>query len=256
MKPHSKKGLYYSALLHGAVFLVLAAGALLSTLLKQPEPHVFHLKAPPLTAQKGTLPTSASEPALPIPIDLPAIESARPLPKPSPPAPKKTVERVRQSEPAAKPMSHDQFVKKFSPPKPTKTQPRPRKKPPPDIPAIDTSGIRKELSRNLSTNISKAESSEVSEAEQNQLMAFQDKIYALLDETWKKPKNLSGTNYGATVRFVVTAEGRIHFQEFLQSSGNEIFDASVRAAFTDAGPAEPPPWGKPVQMVLTFRLTE
>ena len=243
MKIHSKKGLLYSALIHGLVLLLLAVGTFLSAFQKRPQPHVFHLQAPP-----GNV-----SPQMPFPVELPSLESARPLPKP--PTKQKPVKKV--SPTAAKPMSHDQFVKNYAQPNPEKrAKPPASKKNPPVVPSIDVASIRHDLNRNLSGLNSNTQDRTLSAIEQNRLRAFQNKIYGLLDQAWRKPQNLSGTQYAATVRFTVTVEGGILFQEFLKPSGNEIFDSSVRAAFSQAGAAESPPWGEPAQMVLTFRLTE
>ncbi len=245
MNIHSKKGLYYSALIHGLVLLLLVAGTFLNAVQKRPEPHVFHLQTPPVNVSKEK--PFADEPALPLTVDLPSLESARPLPKP--------VEKVNQSE--TKPMTHDQFVKDYAQPNPEqRARPPAFKKNPPVVPSIDISGIREDLSRNLSGINTNTQGRALSAVEQNRLRAFQNKIYDLLDQAWRKPQNFSGAQYAATVRFIVTMEGRILFQEFLKTSGSEIFDSTVLAAFSQAEMAESPPWGEPAQMVLTFRLTE
>ncbi len=256
MKNHSKKGLYYSALIHGLVLLLLVAGTFLSAFQKQPEPHVFHLQAPP-----GNIPSevpSVSQPAPPLSVELPTLESARPLPQPPPPR-QKPIPKVNKSvnKPAAKPMSHDQFVKNYAQTNPAKrTRPPTKRKNPPLVPSIDITSISEELNRNLSSPNSTAEDRALAAEEQSRLKTFQNKIYELLNRAWRKPQNLSGAQYVATVRFTVTMDGRVLFQELSKPSGNEIFDSSIRAAFSQVGAAEPPPWGKPAQMVLTFRLTE
>ena len=180
---------------------------------KRPEPHVFHLQTPPVNVSKEK--PFADEPALPLTVDLPSLESARPLPKP--------VEKVNQSE--TKPMTHDQFVKDYAQPNPEqRARPPAFKKNPPVVPSIDISGIREDLSRNLSGINTNTQGRALSAVEQNRLRAFQNKIYDLLDQAWRKPQNFSGAQYAATVRFIVTMEGRILFQEFLKTSGSEIFD--------------------------------
>ncbi len=255
MNIHSKKGLYYSALIHGLVLLLLVAGTFLSAFQKHPEPHVFHLQAPPSNVSREMPPNY--EPALPFTVELPSLESAQPLPKPPPR--QKPVAKVSKPapKPAAKPMSHDQFVKNYDQPKPRKrARPPVSKKNPPVVQKIDVKSIREDLNRNLTGLNFNTQDRAVSAVEQNRLKAFQNNIYELLDQAWRKPKNLSGAQYTATVRFMVTVEGGILFQEFLKPSGNEIFDSSVRAAFSQAGAAESPPWGEPAQMVLTFRLIE
>ncbi len=256
MSNQSKKGFYYSALLHGVVFLLMAAGTLLSTLLKRPEPpHVFRLSPPPLTdSRKNAVPLAEIEP-MRLPMDLPALETAPPLPKPKPVRKPVVVEK----KPEAKAMSHDQFVKNYSNPKPVKKKnPTTRNNPPPTVIPIDVSGVAEELTRNLSASNSTADSAEVGvpEMDRVELQAFQDQVYGLLDRVWKKPQNLSGDQYTATVRFVVTEEGRILFREFLRESGNELFDTSVKNAFSSAGTTGNPPGGQSIQMTLTFRLTD
>ena len=90
----------------------------------------------------------------------------------------------------------------------------------------------------------------------NALLAYNQRLSAMLSRAWSKPSGLSGVNLYVEVIFYVAPNGRISNIRLNPSSGNRAFDQSVLAAFQKVGSAGATPTGDGHTFTKRFRMTD
>jgi len=86
----------------------------------------------------------------------------------------------------------------------------------------------------------------------SQLASYWERLVAQLRALHEKPAELDD-GLQARVEFTIRADGTISDVRILKSSGNEVFDASVVAAFRRLGGLGVPPAGSTGTQQITFR---
>ncbi len=252
MNAKSRAGAFIlSIIFHLAILVLIVMGVLFKPTPK-PLPMIFEMVSPPNTGEVADiventeieftpqeiepLPEPIPEPEpLPIPEPVPVP----PKPKPKPPEP-----------PKPKTLSYEEFIRQQGKPKPQKV----RKTQPKKIvaPKIDTSAIRANLNELLvdSSNVRN-----MSTGEQDALMSYLSGIKAALKRAWQKPSGLSN-NLKCTVRFDVSAGGKLLSPRIVSSSGNSEFDTSVLQAFKNIRNFGPTPHGRSEFIQIVFRMAD
>ncbi|MFW6218321.1 MAG: energy transducer TonB [Verrucomicrobiota bacterium] len=243
-----------SVILHLVVLLCLFLGTIVEAFRPKEPVHVFEMVSPPAeTAEESSEP--ASEP--PPPVELPEVAPLEPLPdieisEPAPPepapAPRERPE-PKPAEPEPKRMSYEEFLKQ-NPVKEPKPQPV-RSKPKFNRPVIDAPKLVIPDATAQNPN-----PQQLSQSDMNELAAYNARLRARLDAAWNKPENLGGVRIEATVRFDVSAGGRITNVRLVPSSGNAAFDQSVKAAFSRIADAGPTPTRQGHTFSMTFRMVD
>lgn len=233
------------------IHLVVLFGLLLATIVQAFKPketiHVFEVFETP-SEQSTQVAVDTPPPVEPIaPLDLPDIPDVvtptPPVPTPPPPAP------TRDTTPAPAPpklMSADDFfkdnpIKERKPQTPRPTQP------------IKQIVIKTPVINIPNATVTTPSDRNMSPQEQDALSRYASQINARLNSAWIKPASLANAGLVSEVSFDVSASGRISNIRFRPSSGNTIFDESIRAAFRKVTTAGPTPTGKMHTIKLTFR---
>ena len=245
----TKKALWCSASLHVLVLLVLLGGSFLGWHWRRYEPPVFALVPPPEEAvEAGDQPlpqdSADSSVALPRPDETQQLtevsqQVAVGSPEPAPPT------RV----------SYRNFVRDHGDPRDLPEPFRGREPPKVVVPTIDTESIRSHLERVL-TRIERQPTEVASPRERDRESEYLSRVRKSINDAWRKPRGLSGREYQAVVEFSVVPEGAIGAVDFVQSSGNELFDNSVMAAFDRVRTVDSPPSGQDYRLRLTFQMIE
>ncbi|MDP4643533.1 MAG: TonB C-terminal domain-containing protein [Opitutales bacterium] len=235
------------------IHLVVLFGLLLATIVQAFKPkekiHVFEVFETP-SEQFAQVAVDTPPPVEPVePLDLPDIPDVVTPPPPAPTPPPPTPTPTRDTSPAPAPpklMSAAEFFKD-----------NPRKEPNPQTPR-PTQPIKQIVIKTPVINIPNAtvttpSDRNMSPQEQDALSRYASQINARLNSAWIKPASLANAGLVSEVSFDVSASGRISNIRFNPSSGNTIFDESIRAAFRKVSSAGPTPTGKMHTIKLTFR---
>jgi len=242
MKTDSKKAFLISSLLHAGFFLMLLAVSLIGMIRKPIPLHVFTLHTPPQAGQRIAVPVeneTAVAFALPQidPVVPPPRQIQRPVPDP---------QSVRPAE-SVKPISYEDFVRQHGAPREVVVA-----EPPPkavEVRSINIDSIRETLRDANPAPPSRNDS-------RDGIMRYLGGLKARINQAWLKPASLSGRPFEAVVEFLVLSDGRLSEVRIVRSSGNEIFDASVRAAFSKVPGLGPTPDSNAYRPRLTFRMVE
>lgn len=261
MKANSQKAFVFSSLLHALVLGSLAVAAFLPGCEEEEAPHVFELVSAP--AMSNPLPTAESPPAdeapqlqparIPDlaemdPLDIPEVQPApapAPTPKPTPQPKPKPLPKV----------SYTDFIEE-NPREAPRTQPTPRPRPQIERPRISTEELRRDLESIVVPRTGEIQVRQMTAAETDLLAAYRDRLKSLLDAAYRKPSGLYGREFSTRVQFTVSTRGVITGVRIVQSSGNEIFDQSVRDAFARVGNVGAPPGGKAITFQLPFEMSD
>jgi len=152
-------------------------------------------------------------------------------PEPEPPEP--------QPEPEPEPAraSYEEFIRLHGRPEPRAPRPTPTPR------SVDVPEIRvdhSELNQILTASQSDLVAS-MSQSEQRAILSYGQALSARLDAAWIRPPSLSGQNLATSVSFRVTRSGELVDVRIVRSSGQSMFDDSVREVFRTVGRADPPP---------------
>ncbi len=250
----NKPALLTAVALHGLIVVVAVVFAVLDRLRTEEPVHVFELVSladePPSPDPAPTPPAPAPEPD-PEPLTVEELEELReipPLPEPPrpeppppdpPPAPAPEPPRQVRFEDWARDRNLPERVQRVEPrPRPAAPQPR-----------IETN-IRERL-REVS-DLRVEDFRAASSREQSEMEAYLNTIRARLRAAFEPV----GVDHVARVRFEVGADGRIGRVDFIERSGNPVFDESVRRTFQSIGRFPPPPSGRAHSWTTTFRSTD
>jgi len=251
MNSKSRTGAFIlSTLFHLAILALMIFGVLFKPA-KKPVPMIFEMISPP---NVGELPdfaegteiefTPQEIDPIPEPIPEPILEPVpvppKPKPKPKPPPP-----------PEPKKLSYEEYLRQrggeIKPQKVRKTQPKKI-----TAPTIDTSDIRKNLNELL---VDSSSVSQMSASAQSALNRYFSSIKPALKRAWQKPTNL-GNNLKCTVRFDISAGGKLLSPRITSSSGNSEFDASVLQAFKHIRGLGPTPDRRSYPLEIVFRMAD
>ena len=242
MKRDSKKAFLIASLLHAGFFLMLLAVSLAGMLRKPIPLHVFTLHTPPRTGERPAAPAeNEAAVAFALPQIDPVVPPPRQIQRPVPiPQPVRTVEPV-------KPISYEDFVRRHGAPREVSVAaPSPRTV---EVRAIDFDSIREALRDPGAAPQPRTDA-------RDGVMRYLGVLKAHINQAWLKPASLSGRPFEAVVEFLVPPDGRVSEVRIVRSSGSEIFDASVQAAFSKAPGLGPTPDGNAYRPRLTFRMVE
>lgn len=237
----NKPALWMSVGLHFLVVLVAVFIAVIDRFRAEEPVHVFELVS---VAQEPPAPEPARTPAEPEPeaLTLDELEELREIPPPPetpPPAPVPEPPRQVRVEDWARDRNLPERVRRVEP----------RQRPAPRTPRIETN-IRERL-REVS-DLRVEDYRAASSREQSEMEAYLDTLRARLRAAFEPV----GVDHVARVRFEVAADGRIGRVEFVERSGNPVFDDSVRRTFQSIGRFPPPPSGRAHHWTTTFRSTD
>ncbi len=87
-----------------------------------------------------------------------------------------------------------------------------------------------------------------------QFLTYQQMVKAMIDRNWDKPTDLYADKLYAIVIFSVSKYGVISNIRFERSSGNEVFDKTVRDAFARTGSVGNNPEGESSELRLHFKM--
>jgi TonB family protein len=280
MRPTSSKAFVLASVVHVAFAILVLILTLWKPADKKPEPVVFQMFAPPSASPVTNAPPAEPEiqpvafnftPPEPPPQPPPRPAPTPPPPTPPPPtpppppvpapAPKPTPPPPKPPEPAPKPppppspptVSFDQFRQQ----NPQRQQPAPRPTPAPQpvtAQRIDTTAITRQLESALSS-AQMTQVSQQSSTDQAALNSYFDRIKSAVRGAWSKPHGLHDA-LRVTIRFDVSADGRLTNVAVASSSGNSIYDESVLDAFRRVGSVGPSPDRKAYSLRLEFRMTD
>lgn len=244
-----KKGLLVSLAGHGAILAVLLLGAVVAWLLR-PEPPEFVFELAAEAPARALVPVEE-------PRDLPEPEPAEPPPAITAPrvpqaqeleALPPEVERVPVESPRSRTLSYEEFLRQnphlAKAPQTVERAPARRPLPRLDIPVAD-------LQESLEHFRREQPAASVSAADREAFERFFRDIWQRLDRAWERP-GLAREDLSARVAFTVEADGRLTDVRFVASSGEVLFDQSIRAAFTRVGRVPSPPDGQSRRFTLTF----
>ncbi|MGJ8648802.1 MAG: TonB family protein [Opitutaceae bacterium] len=228
------------------IHLVVLFGLLLATIIQAFKPkekiHVFEVFETP-SEQSTQVAVDTPPPVEPVePLDLPEIPEVA---TPTPPAPTPTRDTTPAPTPA-KLMSAAEFfeqnpIKQRKPPTPRPTQ------------TIKPIVINTPVINIPNATVTTPSDRNMSPQEQDALSRYASQINARLNSAWIKPASLANAGLVSEVSFDVSASGRISNIRIRPSSGNAIFDESIRSAFRKVTTAGPTPTGKMHTIKLTFR---
>jgi TonB family protein len=246
MNRENKRAFLISSLLHAVVFVVLLLSALFGMFRKPAPIHVFTLHAAPVAQEKTSVP---GPPESAVEFEIPKL-----APAVSWPTAIRTPVSVqdRPVEPA-KPITYEDFVRRHGAPKKTVAAPASPK--PLEVRKIDIDSILDAPKGAAVDTRRTAESPDRSES-RDALMRYLGALKAGINQGWLKPASLSGRPFETVVEFLVPADGHIVEVTIVRSSGSEIFDASVLAAFRNVPSVGPTPDRRAYRPRLTFRMVE
>lgn len=233
--------------LHALVVVVAVVFVVLDRLRTEEPMHVFELvslaEEPPSPHRAPTPPTAEPDPAPLTVEELEELQEIPPLPEPPPPDPPP----APAPEPPRQVRFEDWARDRNLPERVQRVEPRPRPVAP--QPRIQTS-IRERL-REVS-DVTLEDYRAASSREQSEMEAYLNTIRARLRAAFEPV----GVDHVARVRFEVVADGRIGRVDFVERSGNPVFDDSVRRTFQSIGRFPPPPSGRAHSWTTTFRSTD
>jgi len=258
MEETTNRGVWLALLVH--VFFFGALGVfVLAELLREEEPeplHVFEMVAAPAEAPPRPQPPEpvSGEEARPVEVPLmeelplPEVE-VRPRPAPPEPEPIPEPEPVPEPEPAPEPepepefeqITREEFERRFGKPEPTREPQRRPARPQVDAPRLDTSTIRSALESIVVETPQTRTAPSTSARDQRALYDYIARLRAQIEARWQPPAATAGRGLEVVIRLAVAPDGRISRARVLQSSGNEVFDASaLRAARSVPGVGQTP----------------
>lgn len=238
MDQFSKKGFQISVSLHALLFVVLILAFMLSHCSsRRKSHHVFQLEQVPgksgaMTA--ATKPTTPA-PAIPVVAATPPVTKAAPVPKESiaKPIPQKVAQETK--------MSYQDFVKSQG--KPVVKESKVVAAQPVVTPKIQAPDIKKKFEQKLSS-VEALNGGVGGIVGSGGMGDYQDYVRSVIDSGWRQPEDFSGYTNPALFEFDIDKLGRICNVRVLKSSGSNIFDESVRLAFTRANSLRPTPDGR------------
>ncbi|MGF1448384.1 MAG: energy transducer TonB [Opitutales bacterium] len=231
-----KRAWMVSAGLHGGVFVVLGAGALVSWWWPdEPEPFVFEVVA---SAQASPEPLAPAPPTpLPVmPEDAPDITA----PRTPPPEPLPAAAPTPPPPPQIKRVQYD--PNRYAPtPRPV-TPPPPQPTPAPVQPALSQAirSMSEDMEQRL-TATRQTQSANTPIVSMAELGRFQRAVHASIQVQWSRMQSASGLEaLSAEVSFTLSPDGRQSAVQLARSSGDAAFDrAAVLAVSRAAMPATP-----------------
>lgn len=272
MRPASRKAFVMASVIHVAFALLVLLFTFWKPAEREVEPVSFEVFAPPSSSPAEQSPAPEPEitpvsfnftpppppPPPPKPTPPPPEPPPPPKPKPEPPPPPKPAPPAPKPEPPPPPkpeprVSFEDFRKKDPQRQPQQRQAAPPPKPV-NVPRIDTTAITRNL-ENMLPREQAAQVSQQSSGDQAALNSYFERIRSAVRGAWAKPQGLNDA-LRVTVRFDVTADGRLTNVSIASSSGNSIFDQSVLEAFRRVGSVGPSPDRQPYSLRLTFRMTD
>ncbi len=249
-----------SAILHGAVAVLLLGGAWLAQKNLPPPPQIFELVAGPGDDFRATVASKGSPegggPTIPPP-PRPMPVNVRPDPAPSPqveptvqPRSSPSGRQTTRPTPDTPRITQEQFNRQNQPTSrqtTTPTQPQRGRA----GPRINTNAI---LDNTNSTSRSGAGGTALTRAESDARDAYLNMFKQRLHDAHQNPSGLSDL-LRARVEFRINADGSITGVHIIESSGNSAFDQSVVAAFRQVT-LPTPPGGRSITDSVLFRMKD
>jgi colicin import membrane protein len=261
MTARSPNAFFLSAVLHGAVALLVLASLWLAQKSVREQPLIFETvrgegdnftatEAPALGTPSG-LKLKLPRPVVPKPTVAP--ESAPDTPAPS--STKPSGKTVKSSTPTqSRTMTKAEFDKQN--PGKAASSSKPAGPASTKIQQIDTKGILKGVAGGSTANTKGgAGGKAMTREESDALDAYYSMLVDRLRQAHQKPDGLSDL-LQAQVEFHLNADGSITGAHIIVTSGNAAFDRSVLAAFRAMRALGPPPNGKADTLTITFKMSD
>ena len=232
------KAFKWSLGIHGGLLILLFLALLVGWIRNRQESYVFTLVA--------TTPQLSN--------DLQGESVTPPFEKESWPEIDSLPEVKSLAEPKPQSISYQEYVKKFGQPKADTKGEKPRSRKV-EVGNIDVRQMTQDLrNRTLRTD----ERVQVGNAvNANAIDRYKAALYNRILKSWRKPRGYQGDNLRVIVFLAVSQDGTIRFLGFRESSGNDVFDQSVKDAIIRAGNGgRPPPGGLPETLWMVFRLAD
>ncbi len=265
MENRSNKAFVIAVVLHLVLFALLFTGYLVTPREEMPDSPPFELHHPPSEVQQQPSPVE-SQPRQVRQIELPRFEveevelpSAEPRerPQPAPEPPPEPRQPAPEPEPQYERVTINQFRAEHGTPQTPQARPqqqaRPQPAPPIEAPRIDTSNIRQQLQAVVTSTTDIEQFSRLSATDQREMERYFARLRVAIERSWSKP-SAATTGMSATVRFSLSAQGRITGARVVSSSGSQEFDRSIVQAFERLASFEAPPDGESYTPSLTFRV--